>query len=39
MVHKPLPKAHILPDNAGGERTTGRTGTVARTGTIVDPPS
>ena len=33
MVHKPLPKAHILPDNPGEERTTGRTGTMACTGT------
>jgi hypothetical protein len=39
MVHKPLPQAHILPDNPRAERTTGRTGTMARTGTIVHPPS
>ena len=39
MVHKRLPQAHILPDNPGTERTTGRTGTMARTGTIVHPPS
>jgi hypothetical protein len=35
MVHKPLPQAHIHPDNPGAERTTGRTGTLTRTGTIV----
>jgi hypothetical protein len=39
MVPKPLPQAHILPDNPGAGRTTGRTGTIARTGTIVDPAS
>jgi hypothetical protein len=39
MVHKPLPQAHILPDNPRAERTTGRTGTMARTGTIVHSPS
>jgi hypothetical protein len=39
MVPKPLPEAHIHPGNPGAERTTGRTGTMARTGTIVHPPS
>jgi hypothetical protein len=33
MVPKTLPQAHILPENPGAERTTGRTGTVACTGT------
>jgi hypothetical protein len=39
MVHKPLPQAHIFPDNPRAGRSTGRTGTMARTGTIVHPPS
>ena len=39
MVHKRLPQAHIIPGNPGAERTTGRAGTKARTGTIVHPPS
>jgi hypothetical protein len=39
MVPKPLPQAHIHPDNAGAARSTGRTGTMARTGTIVHSPS
>jgi hypothetical protein len=37
-VHKPLPQAHIIPDNPGADRTTGRTGTTARTSAIVHPP-
>ena len=37
-MHKPLPQAHILPANSEAERSTGRTGTMARTGTIVHPP-
>jgi hypothetical protein len=37
MVHKRLPQAHIIPGNPGAERTTGRAGTKARTGTIVHP--
>jgi hypothetical protein len=32
MVHPELPKAHMLPDNAEEDRTTGRTGSTARTG-------
>ena len=32
MVHKPLPQAHIHPDNPGAERTTARAGITARTG-------
>ena len=39
MVPKPLPQAHIHPDNPRAKRITGRTGTMARTGTIVHPPS
>jgi hypothetical protein len=39
MVPKPLPQAHILPDNPDAERTTGRTGTMARTSTSVHPQS
>ncbi len=39
MVHKLLPQAHILPGNPGAERTTERTGTIARTGTNVHSPS
>jgi hypothetical protein len=39
IVHKPLPQAHIHPGNPRAERTTGRTGTMNRTGTIVHPPS
>jgi hypothetical protein len=39
MVHQPLPQAHILPDNHGAGRTTARTSTMARTGTIVHLPS
>ena len=35
---KPI-SSRIIPDNPGAERTTGRTGTMARTGTIVHPPS
>ena len=39
MVPKPLPQAHIHPDNPRAEYTTGGTGTMARAGTIVHPPS
>jgi len=39
MVHKPLPQAQIIPDNRRAGRTTGRTGTMAHTGTIVHPVS
>ena len=39
MVHKPLPEARILPGNSGAERTIICPGTMARTGTIVHPPS
>ena len=39
MAPKPLPQARILPANPGAGRTTGRTGTMARAGTIVHPPS
>jgi len=37
-VHKPLPQAHIHPDNPGADHTTGRTGTTARTSAIVHSP-
>ena len=37
-MHKPLPQAHIIPDNPGADHTTGRTGTTARTSAIVHPP-
>ena len=38
MVHKRLPQAYIFPADPGAERSTGRTGTMARIGTIVHPP-
>ena len=37
-MHKPLPQAHIHPDNPGADHTTGRTGTTARTSAIVHSP-
>jgi hypothetical protein len=38
MVPNSLPEAQMLPDNPGAKSTTGRTGTMARTGGIAHRP-